>query len=70
MRSIIDSPDSENTNAIVEVPPEFDNMARKFIRKLRSELSANEIRAMAADKVACPNLSVSHSEFDIITNPH
>ncbi|KAH6888360.1 armadillo-type protein [Coprinopsis sp. MPI-PUGE-AT-0042] len=40
------------------VPTEFTAMARRFIEQLRSGLSGNEVRAMAASKVASPCLKV------------
>ena len=40
------------------VPKEFDVYARKFVRSVRDSMSANEVRAMAADKTACPVLVV------------
>lgn len=47
--------------AVAVYPPEFDVMARKFVKIVRESLGANEVRALAADKVACPILAVSHS---------
>lgn len=38
--------------------PGFQNLARRFVQQLREDLNANEIRAMAANKVACPVLQV------------
>ncbi|EAU82466.1 hypothetical protein CC1G_08217 [Coprinopsis cinerea okayama7 len=40
------------------VPAEFTNMSRRFIQELRTNLSGNEVRAMAASKVASPTLKV------------
>lgn len=40
------------------VPPQFDEMSRLFIKTVRETLDPNEIRALAADKVACPVLVV------------
>lgn len=39
--------------------PEFEAMARCIIKTIRTELDDNEVRGMAADKVACPTLKVS-----------
>lgn len=39
-------------------PPKFDEVARKFVASIRREMDANEIRALAANKVACPLLVV------------
>lgn len=41
-----------------EPPMEFREMARKFIEFVRSDLDDNEVRAMAANKVASPGLQV------------
>ena len=38
--------------------PEFSKLARRFIRQLREDLNANEVRALAANKVASPVLQV------------
>ena len=38
--------------------PEFQNLARRFVKQLREDLSANEVRALAANKVASPVLQV------------
>ena len=40
------------------VPPDFSQMARRIIEVFKSQMSDNEIRAMAASKVACPGLQV------------
>lgn len=39
-------------------PPEFQNIARRFVDVLRAELGENEVRALAANKVASPGLQV------------
>ena len=38
--------------------PEFTKMARKFVEKIREDLNANEVRALAANQVASPVLKV------------
>ena len=38
--------------------PEFSDLARRFVQQLRENLDANEIRALAANKVASPVLQV------------
>jgi len=38
--------------------PEFEAIARRIIKAIRTELDDNEVRGMAADKVACPTLKV------------
>ena len=44
-------------------PPEFDDLARKFVQTIRENLSDNEVRALAADKVACPVLVVRREVY-------
>src|SRR6267154_2089870 len=39
-------------------PPAFHEVARKYVTMLRTTLDANEIRSLAASKVACPVLQV------------
>lgn len=39
-------------------PAEFRQLARRFVEILRTELGENEVRALAADKVASPGLQV------------
>lgn len=39
-------------------PSEFTKMARRFVQVLRDQLGENEVRAMAASKVAGPGLQV------------
>lgn len=38
--------------------PEFQKLAQRFVQQLRRDLDANEVRALAADKVANPVLQV------------
>jgi len=45
-------------NKSERVPPEFSQMARRIIEVFKSQISDNEVRAMAASKVACPGLQV------------
>ncbi|KAF8164817.1 armadillo-type protein [Crassisporium funariophilum] len=40
------------------IPPEFRQMARRFVEVFRSQNGENEVRAMAASKVACPGLQM------------
>ncbi|KAL5488349.1 NOP9 [Sanghuangporus weigelae] len=42
--------------AVSAYPAEFESAARRFVKKVRDELNGNEVRALAADKVACPVL--------------
>jgi hypothetical protein len=43
--------------------PEFEAMSRHIIETIKNELDDNEVRAMAADKVACPTLKVESLFF-------
>ncbi|KAF9649340.1 ARM repeat-containing protein [Thelephora ganbajun] len=38
--------------------PEFSELARRFVQQLRKDLDANEVRALAANKVASPVLQM------------
>lgn len=38
--------------------PEFRTMSQRFVEAIRNELGDNEVRALAADKVASPCLLV------------
>ena len=42
------------------VPADFSQMARRIIEVFKSQISENEVRAMAASKVACPGLQVCY----------
>lgn len=42
-------------------PPEFSQLARRFVEALREKLGENEVRALAANKVASPGLQVLRS---------
>ncbi|KAL5527088.1 hypothetical protein ACEPAG_5879 [Sanghuangporus baumii] len=42
--------------AVSAYPAEFKSAARRFVKKVLDELNDNEVRALAADKVACPVL--------------
>ena len=41
-------------------PPGFHEVAAKYVTMLRTTLDANEIRSLAASKVACPVLQVRY----------
>ena len=41
-----------------KVPKEMRRMAERFVSTLREQLGENEVRALAADKVASPVLQV------------
>ena len=61
MKSVFASRDSQDSNAARETHafPEFSKLARRFVQQLRRDLDANEVRALAANKVASPVLQVS-----------
>ncbi|KAG1739843.1 armadillo-type protein [Suillus paluster] len=48
----------EHVDSTRSVPKEFHDAAARFIRTLKSELSDNEVRALAANKVASPLLQL------------
>ena len=52
---------SQNGRSTLETHtvPEFSELARRFVQQSRKDLNANEVRAMAASKVASPVLQVS-----------
>lgn len=50
-------------NGLEGVPPDFSRMARHIIEVFKTQISENEVRAMAASKVACPGLQVCHSSL-------
>ncbi|KAF7978355.1 hypothetical protein HWV62_1005 [Athelia sp. TMB] len=49
---------AEGTNPAHSTPKAFKKAAGNFVRILREELGANEVRALAADKVASPVLQI------------
>ena len=57
MKSVFVS-DEQETPMPRKAVPELLDMARTILLQLRKELNSNEIRALAADKVACPTLAV------------
>ncbi|KAG9091763.1 Nucleolar protein 9 [Ceratobasidium sp. 370] len=54
MKSVLESSIEHDTTAAV--PPSFGEMAGRFVGTLKDALDANEVRALAADKVANPVL--------------
>ena len=59
MKSVFDDEKTKGKDSITRsVPPEFRQMARRFVEVIRTQLGENEVRAMAASKVACPALMV------------
>lgn len=49
----------KKATALEAYPPEFNDVARRFVACIREEMDANEVRALAANKIACPVLIVS-----------
>jgi hypothetical protein len=58
MRSVFDKGKGKGASNPSLTPREFQGMAQRFIQALLSELGANEVRAMAANKAASPCLQV------------
>jgi nucleolar protein 9 len=48
------------TKKEVGQPPAFHEVARKYVTMLKATSGANEIRSLAASKVACPVLQVRY----------
>lgn len=61
MKSVFASRDSQGGTLPLKAQhiPEFSKLAGEFVQQLRSDLNANEVRALAANKVASPGLQVS-----------
>ena len=62
MKSVFTSRDSQGEKPVSRAGtvPEFSNLARRFVQQLRVDLGANEVRALAANKVASPVLQVGN----------
>ncbi|KAI0253125.1 ARM repeat-containing protein [Lactifluus subvellereus] len=54
-----DGPDKGKASAEGRHPPEFREIVKKFVTMLRTSLDANEVRSLAANKVACPMLQMA-----------
>jgi len=50
--------DDLDTPIVKNIPKQFYKASANFLRILREELGENEVRALAADKVASPVLQV------------
>lgn len=60
MKSIFDDAKGKGKEVQTRsVPSSFPTMARRFVETLRNQLSENEVRALAASKVASPGLQVT-----------
>jgi len=62
LKSVFDSKGKGKEGYISKSPPEFQSQARVLVKVLKKELGDNEVRALAADKVASPCLTVSFSQ--------
>ncbi|TFK35011.1 armadillo-type protein [Crucibulum laeve] len=59
MKSVFDDDKGKGKEAPTKsTPPEFCKMARRFVEVLREQLGDNEVRALAASKVASPSLQM------------
>lgn len=54
----VDGQGAEHQSAAAKPIPKFPKMARKFVERVREDLSGNEVRALAANQVASPVLQV------------
>ncbi len=58
MKSVFSEAQPTQPEAVKTTPPEFSPVAVKFVKVLRENLGANEVRALAASQVASPVLQV------------
>ncbi|KAK7471121.1 Nucleolar protein 9 [Stygiomarasmius scandens] len=58
LKSVFDSKGKGKEGYIIKTPPEFQSQARVLVKVLKKELGDNEVRALAADKVASPCLTM------------
>ena len=60
MKSVFVSRDRQGGKPVLRpnTVPEFSNLAKRFVQQLKEDLDANEVRALAANKVASPVLQV------------
>lgn len=61
MKSVFSEDKGKGKETLRSTPPEFRQMARRFVQMVRDQLDENETRAMAANKVSCPGLQVIYS---------
>ena len=62
MKNVFSDLKGKSIENIIKVPDKFHEAAEKFVRIVRDELGANEVRALATDKVASPVLQVRRSK--------
>lgn len=66
MKSVFTDGDAQGSDSLVkETPKAFRETAERFVEALRDQLGDNEVRALAADKVASPVLQVRCGIYDI-----
>jgi nucleolar protein 9 len=58
MKSVFHDGSSAAPAVAVSTPQEFDDIGRNLVFAVREELGENEVRALAADKVASPVLQL------------
>ncbi|KAF8164318.1 armadillo-type protein [Pholiota molesta] len=58
MKSVFSEDKGKGKETLRSTPPEFRQMARRFVQMVRDQLDENETRAMAANKVSCPGLQM------------
>jgi nucleolar protein 9 len=58
LKSIFDVSEKGKASNEGKGPPAFHEVARRYVATLRTTLDANEVRSLAANKVACPVLQV------------
>lgn len=58
MKSVFSDSQAKSSRVSLDTPKEFREVAGKFVGVLRENLSANEVRALAASQVASPVLQV------------
>lgn len=65
MKSILNKGKGREFSSSLYPPAAFNEMVAHFVNVLRTELGENEIRAMAANKVASPGLQVREALLPI-----
>ncbi|KXN83539.1 Nucleolar protein 9 [Leucoagaricus sp. SymC.cos] len=58
MKSVFDKDKGKGRSNYSRTPSEFRTIAKRFIEVVQNELDENEVRAMAANKVASPSLQM------------
>jgi len=58
MKSLFEEKGKGKADSLRSVPPQFMEMARRFVRTLHSAMDGNEVRVLGASNVAGPCLKV------------